>query len=331
MSNVIVKYHNDFNRIQLPSLTEQEQNILFSILAKIKNNNDNKPIRLFTEDIITGSVISKEHFTAIINSLKTKFFKASFMQIIETDTEIIDSNFHFFNTMDIHYQKKNQDDGYDNSKIFYYIDLLVNPRFEYLVNELTANFTAFELTEFISLSGKYSKTLYRLLKQFRSTGKAYFEWQDFMERMDIPSDYNMCNIDQRILKPAIAELRKPRNLFDKERIPFEKLQYTKLKNKGRGRGGKVVAIEFTFKPQVQEIQESKELPQDLKELENYVKKFERKHINSKDDGFCYIEKVSVDEKGRIKVMLYDNDKGKKQITLSTLQEFQEKIVNCLYH
>ncbi|MGQ2889229.1 RepB family plasmid replication initiator protein (plasmid) [Campylobacter coli] len=32
----IVKYHNDFNKIQLPSFTEQEQNLLFLIFARIK-------------------------------------------------------------------------------------------------------------------------------------------------------------------------------------------------------------------------------------------------------------------------------------------------------
>ncbi|EAI7238623.1 replication initiation protein, partial [Campylobacter upsaliensis] len=32
----IVKYHNDFNKIKLPSFTEQEQNLLYGILLKIK-------------------------------------------------------------------------------------------------------------------------------------------------------------------------------------------------------------------------------------------------------------------------------------------------------
>lgn len=51
------------------------------------------------------------------------------------------------------------------------LEIEVNPKFEYIVNELTKNFTGFKLEEFIALSGKYTKTLYRLLKQFRKTGK----------------------------------------------------------------------------------------------------------------------------------------------------------------
>ncbi|MEE6591683.1 replication initiation protein, partial [Campylobacter coli] len=84
------------------------------------------------------------------------------------------------------YVKRNPDDGYDESTLFNRITLKINPDFAYLVNQLTTNFTAFELEEFIALSGKYAKTLYRLLKQFRTTGKAYFEWDEFCKVMDIP-------------------------------------------------------------------------------------------------------------------------------------------------
>ncbi len=246
MSNIIVKYHNDLNKISLPSFTEQEQNMLFSILSRIKET-DGKNIRLFQKDIIIDKLKSAEYFTEVMDSLKNKFFKASFRQIIETETEVIDSHFHLFNTMNIHYRKKNPNDGHDTSKIFECIDLEVNAKFLYLINELTANFTRFELAEFVSLSGKYTKTLYRLLKQYRHTGNMRMGWQEFLHIMDIPKDYRQIDIDQRILKPAIKELTKEKNLFDGTRIPFKDLSYTKLKGKGRGRGGNVIGIEFSFK------------------------------------------------------------------------------------
>ncbi len=51
------------------------------------------------------------------------------------------------------------------------IEIQVNmPYFGYLLNFLHANFTSFELLEFQNISGKYAKTLYRLLKQWKSTG-----------------------------------------------------------------------------------------------------------------------------------------------------------------
>lgn len=267
MSNVIVKYHNDFNKIQLPSFTEQEQNMLFSILSRIKET-DGKNIRLFPKDIIINELESMEYFTAVMDSLKNKFFKASFRQIIETETEFIDSHFHLFNTMKIHYRKKNPDDGYDTSKIFECIDLEVNANFLYLINELTANFTRFDLTEFISLNGKYTKTLYRLLKQYRHTGYMRFEWQEFTRILEIPINYRQIDIDQRILKPAIKELTKERNLFDIKRIPFENLSYKKIKQGGN----KVVAIEFSFKPELrqQEQENNLELEQKAEQMQNLI-------------------------------------------------------------
>lgn len=261
----IVKYHNDFNKIKLPNFTAQEQNLLFTILAKIKNKKqeNNEPIRLFMKDIVIGKIESREVFTKIMESLKHKFFKASFRQIIETETEIIDSHFHLFNKMDIHYTKKDPNDGYDDSKIFYHIDLEVNQRFEYLIKELTSNFTTFELLEFINLNSKYTKTLYRLLKQYRSTGIMKMKWDEFASIMDIPRNTYMCDIDKQILKPAIKELTKERTLFDKNRVAFQNLQYEKIKEKGfggRGQGGKVVGIQFTFTPEAKTTIEQQTTP-----------------------------------------------------------------------
>lgn len=72
--------------------------------------------------------------------------------------------------------------------------------------------------------------------------------------MDIPENYRQIDIDQRILKPAIKELSKERNLFDQIRVPFKNLFYEKEKTAGRGRGGKVSGITFTFKPENIEMQ-----------------------------------------------------------------------------
>lgn len=252
----IVKYHNDFNKIQLPSFTEQEQNLLFLIFAKIKEKGIDNVINLYANDFKINEKLSnsREYLTDNINSLKYKFFKANFKQIIETRTEIIHKYVNLFETMEIHYVKRNPDDGYDESTLFNRITLKINPDFAYLVNQLTTNFTAFELEEFISLSGKYTKTLYRLLKQYRSTGKVYFEWEEFKRIMDIPEKLAMRDIDKIILKPVIKELTKERNLFDQIRVPFKNLAYEKDKAKSRGRGGKVIGITFTFKPENVEMQ-----------------------------------------------------------------------------
>ncbi|ECQ5772501.1 replication initiation protein [Campylobacter coli] len=245
----MVKYHNDFNKIQLPSFTEQEQNLLCGIISKIRENPINQSIKLTPQELIK---FSTQNFTNkalgdMLFILRNKFFKADFMILIEDkERDFIGKEIiNLFESFKLWYDKKDTE-----FKHLLEIELKVNPRFEYIVNEVTKNFTGFKLEEFIALNGKYTKTLYRLLKQYRITGKAYFEWEEFKRIMDIPEDYEIHNIDKWILKPALKELTKERNLFDQIRVPFKNLAYEKEKQKGtRGRGGKVIGITFTFKPE----------------------------------------------------------------------------------
>ncbi|CUU91037.1 putative RepE [Campylobacter hyointestinalis subsp. hyointestinalis] len=86
-----------------------------------------------------------------------------------------------------------------------------------------------ELIEFSNLTSKYTQTLYRILKQFRSTGTVTIfenDWDKFVEIMDIPKGYAMSDIDKRILTPAIKELSE-KTLFSTDRVIFENLKYEK--------------------------------------------------------------------------------------------------------
>ncbi|EGQ2316382.1 replication initiation protein [Campylobacter coli] len=242
----IVKYHNDFNKIKLPSFTEIEQDLLCGLMVKLKE--EKGKVTFYPWDLrnILKSSYDNNSLMEFVSSLKRKFFKADFTIIEKTtrgEKEVeAHKTINLFTEFAIYV--------YESSKDLESIEIQVNPRFEYILNQLTANFTAFELSEFVSLSGKYTKTLYRLLKQYRTTGKVYFEWEEFCRIMDIPENKTTGDIDKFILKPALKELTKERNLFDQIRVPFKNLAYEKEKQKGtRGRGGKVIGITFTFKPE----------------------------------------------------------------------------------
>lgn len=256
--NEIVKYHNDFNKIKLPSFNEIEQNLLCFLLTKIKEKQKNEMITLYPKDLTGFSEknLSNREITEILNSFENKFFKADFTIILKDEVRNLIGKmrvnlFNYFVIWKKWRDKYNMELGIlDAWEEFTHIEIQVNPQFEYILNQLTANFTAFELTEFIALSGKYTKTLYRLLKQYRATGKVYFKWEEFRRIIDIPENKKMGEIERDILKPAIKELSKERNLFDQKRTPFKNLAYEKEKQKGtRGRGGKVSGIIFTFTPE----------------------------------------------------------------------------------
>ena len=256
----IVKYHNDFNKIRLPSFNEQEQNLLFGILTKVKEKKTGEKITLNLQDLktLSGKNLTNKELSDIMFVLKQKFFKADFTILLKKEefidnkkrTLIGEATINLFQEIIFWSYLHEVVDDNDSLKNFSHIDLMLNPRFEYLLNDLLKNFTAFELAEFTAISGKYTKTLYRLLKQYRTTGFLRMLWDDFVRVMDISQNRAMRDIDNFILKPALKELTKERNLFDQKRTPFENLAYKKIKEKGtRGRGGKVVGIEFSFKPE----------------------------------------------------------------------------------
>lgn len=85
-------------------------------------------------------------------------------------------------------------------------EIKVNDDFEYIVNKLTANFTVYELAEFTSLKSTYSKTMYRILKQWKSLGEKEFKVDQFRELLDIPKSYNTSSINRAVIKPIQKEL-----------------------------------------------------------------------------------------------------------------------------
>lgn len=248
--NEVVQYHNDLNKITLPHFNELEQNLLCIILTKIKNKGHLEPIKFSTETLKKQCVdsnyrLNDKEFIITMKNLFYKFFRANFKILIrDEERDMYGEKFiNLFKEVTFWYPD-------DEEKILKEIELKVNPTFSYIVNELEREYTGFLLEEFINISGKYTKTLYRQLKQFRTTGKVYFKWEYFLKIMDIPEKKQIGEIERDILKPAIKELTRERHLFDQIRTPFKNLTYEKKKQKGtRGRGGKVIGITFTFKPE----------------------------------------------------------------------------------
>ena len=275
MSNLVV-YHNDFNKVKLPNFTELEQNLLFAIISKISNNKmENNRIFISIEEIDAmlglNYRFSLDNKFTMLETLQHKFFNADFT-ILENKTtihnnvqkEIIEKRkIHLFNEMGIRYEmdtlKMNPYELLDtldptitpNSKkitSIIGIEFEINEKFSYLVIDLIKNFTLFDLKEFISISGKYTKTLYRLLKQFRTQGWFEIDWQEFCYVMDIPKSYKMSDINKQILNPAIVELTRERTLFDNDKEnKFQSFKnLTIIKKRGKGRGGRISAIRFEF-------------------------------------------------------------------------------------
>lgn len=262
----IVKYHNDLNKLKFYLFGELEQNILMGVFLNARFHNT-KEFILNADDIakfLPQRNPSKQEIFNRVMSLRENLFKIDYTHEIKLDNGLIELSFYnIFSVFTLVYTTENRE--------FEYLKIKISDDFSYLIHNLTKFMTQFELEEFLFLSGKYAKALYIHLKQFRTTGIWRVKWDDFKEILGIPSSYKMCDIDKQILKPSVKQLQEP-NLFERARTPFKNLKYKKIKDpKGRGRGGKVIGIEFSFTPEPKR-NEFKEIIQNLAKTEQEMEK-----------------------------------------------------------
>nr|WP_172686374.1 replication initiation protein [Helicobacter pylori]AJS10406.1 RepA [Helicobacter pylori] len=235
--NTYTTYHNNTNKVNLGKLSEREANLLFAIFQKLKDQG-NTLIRFEPQDlkqmIMVKSNLTNRQLLQILKNLLDNISGANFWIIREhvENGEIYEDHISYmlFKQFEIRIHKPTQ--------TIEYLDVQLNDSYQYLLNNLGmgGQYTSFKLLEFQRVRGKYAKTLYRLLKQYKSTGILSVEWTQFRELLDIPKDYKMENIDQKVLNPSLKELRKI--------YPFEHLSYKKERRSHDRR--KVTHIDFYF-------------------------------------------------------------------------------------
>lgn len=227
MAGETVIYHNEMNMVSLKEFTHMELDLFFSLCNKVKEK-DEKVITVSFKELQSLSNYNKGSIQRFIKDLKSVYNKLLSITW-EYESDKVYEKFHLFNRYKIDKEAKT-------------IEISVQRELKHLLNNITSNFTKFELEEFCNLSSSYAKNMYRLLKQFKTTGYFKIEIDDFRNRLGIPDTYRMTNISQRVLKPINEELSSV----------FNNLQINKVKDK-KGRGGKIKFIEFTFDKQITSI------------------------------------------------------------------------------
>ncbi len=260
--NEIVKYDNYMNSLNFKGFTQIDYNFLMVLCNKLRDK-DTSEITISFDELRekTGyTQTSVDKFVSDLKRMNDKLMKITCR--LETETEII--MFVLFPTFIINKQKQ-------------LLTVAVNEDFKFILNELVKNFTRFDLHEFVELDSKYSKSLYRLLKQFKSTGRYEVSIEDFKAKMDCPKSYSNKYVMDLIIKPSLKELE---NHF----------QNLKCEPKyARKRGRPVTGYIFTFEPEqrqaetdhVQEdhAQVEKELPEKAKKRKNGFHNFKQREYN----------------------------------------------------
>jgi len=225
MSNEIVKYDSELNTIPLRKFSPVEMNLFFSIVSRMRDKSD---------DIVHFSFYDLKE----LSNYKMTATKAFVKDLENTYDKLMELKFSNRSASGLSVEKFRMFTRFkingDSSEP--YVEIQVHDMALPLLNNLE-QWVRYSLTEFRDLSSGYSKTMFRLLKQFRTTGYAYFTKEDFNEILDIPKSYRETNINQYVIKPIKEEL-----------TPLFR-GLTIKKKYGKGRGKPVIGYQFSFKPE----------------------------------------------------------------------------------
>lgn len=188
--NMIVKYDNQLNNFNYGRFTAVEADIFFSLIAKIKDTDGF--LMMTFDDLKSLSNYYSRDEKRFVHDVESTFTKYLNLKYKEDNGDIIKIT-NVFQRLMIARDKK-------------LVVVEVTPGMEEVIFSLSENFTRFELQEFTNIKGSYSKSLYRLLKQYRHTGYFEISIEDFKFKLDVPKSYKITHIDDVILKPAIKEL-----------------------------------------------------------------------------------------------------------------------------
>lgn len=225
----VTQYRNELNMIPLKDFTPIEIDLFFSICTRMRDKGTQKVEHSFEELKALSEYRKHTTIEDFADRLQVVYQKMQTLTYKRTENKRRE-NFVLFPYFVI--DEKEQ-----------YVEISINQDLIHILNDLTGNFTRFELKEFTGIQSAYSKNAFRLLKQFKSTGIYRVSLDDFKELLDIPYT-RMCDIDSRVLKPI------QRDLSDS----FNNLEIKKVK-----KGRQVVKLEFTFDKEDHKQKKKKEI------------------------------------------------------------------------
>lgn len=168
MPNEIIKYHTELNTIPLRKFTPVEMNLFFSIVSRMRDKDTQKVQFTFDQlkDLSNYKATANVRF---IDDLETTYDKLMDLRFGRRSADGLErERFVMFNE----FQIKGKSD-------VPYAEIQIHEKALPLLNNLD-EWVRYSLQQFTELQSSYSKTMFRLLKQFRTTGYAYFSKEDFL-------------------------------------------------------------------------------------------------------------------------------------------------------
>lgn len=225
MSNELVKYQPELNTIPLRKFSPVEMNLFFSIVSRMRDKGD-QTVRFTFDQLKDLSNYKPTANRRFIDDIKRTYDHLMDLRFgSQSKSGLSFERFVVFTKFKIN---GDADEPYVDVEV--YRDAIP------LLNNLES-WVRYALTEFRDLKSSYAKTMFRLLKGYRTTGYAYFSKAEFNELLDVPKSYKPGDIDRAVLKPIREELTP---LFKGLSI---------RKKYGKGRGKPVLGYSFAWKPE----------------------------------------------------------------------------------
>ena len=286
MANEIVKYHNDLNTVVMRKWTAEEMNFFFAIISDIRDKGTEK-LTFGKTQLIEMTRYKLEHNKRFYDTIENLADNITKLRYVERTSNSL-SYMSLFECFDLSWSD-------DLSEMEVVVQ--VSGKFEYIVNRLldtqvdengnpvkTKGFTMYELAEFTQIKSTYAKTMYRLLKQWRTIGRRELKIEEFKTLLDAPKTYKSSHIDRLIIKPIMKELP----------AFFKDLKVKKVKAKTKG--NPVKSYIFTWTPEGKrkqaEVVNGDSLPAPVEPVEVPV-------FDNLEAFFGAIEGISVDNKKAI--------------------------------
>ena len=219
----VVKYNNYMNELSFRDFSDYDLNFLMVICAKMKD---------------LGEETQHFEYDTLMELLEWDRTKS--IDVFHKDLKRMSEKLrHVGATIDIDpdvFTAFNLFSDFEGDKRKRELTVRLNPRFKYILNDLTKNFTRFELTEYVHLDGKYSKLLYQHLKQYRKTGWWQISVDDLRRELSIPDSMDTKRIVNKVLAPSVELIKTCKG--------FGELEIEVIRSPRRGR--KVEGYKFSW-------------------------------------------------------------------------------------
>ena len=230
MDSKVTRYKNEVNSIPMRKWSIEEMNFFFAILTKLRDEGTREIVfgKYELADLANYTITHNKRYHKVMEELGKNVSGLQYWEKTNNSFMSMPLFTRFIATW-----------SDDLSKLE--VKVKANEDFEYILNSWEeGNWTQFMLNEFTEIQSTYSKSLFRLLKQWRTKGVREFTVDEFKQLMDVPKSYSTGMINKRIVTNSVKDLQPY----------FKKLKVNVLKSNARGTP--IIGFKFTWKPETTE-------------------------------------------------------------------------------